>query len=776
MLLGLALVGLMLNGLAGTTLASAPPPHLDDNTGLTSTVSLAGDVCQALLDATRVPLIGDIACPGMSGRVIEHPHIHNIFAGDDWDNTVPAPFSQNAINQMTQQFVGTDYLSAAAQYHVSNASFAGSTANNGCFGAPNGDTNPLAIELWITCEVEFPGTDIPYPDDNTLYVMYLPPTVDITTPAGTTCNNVGAYHLQSMAVNPWPIPHFQSYAYIVVPLKCAGGTKDGWSKLFSHEFIEAVTDPIVPHGWIDNSTFSLSEPTQFATAGEASDICSNEGAVPTDAVRLDNGMLVAPYWSNQDSACVPLTHTLTLTTLGLPGAGEATLTCPACTCPQNSKPLICPDWFGDNSPHSVDLAKLNRFLITDGSSASWTFQSIVPGSPGVRFVTDSLGSNGPVAITSNRTSTAVYTQQDLLAVHTLPPQLVLSDATLTVSQWVPDGSTVSLATDAIIPADVDRYRFDQWTGDLSSNTPTTSILMDGPKTATAEYVLQHHVTFAQSGIPDGVPWSVTVNGALHLGPYDEWFDAGSSVPFSYQDPVPDLSPGTRYPLVGASATTPLDVTATGTVTAFYKTQHLLTVNTSGLPAPNFATITNGGVTLGSADDTTPVSVWLDDGTTLTLAGAAVVNGIDGTQYFAQSFTPAPPATLATPVTTTLTYQTMSQLVANALAGGGISGAGANGVANALTQQFAAVQSDMQAHRYAPALGSVTAFLNLVEAQRGQHISPNTATTLQLDALLVYHSALCSGAGQLSADQLNHDYAYYVEQVMRLGGSVLPACG
>ena len=44
----------------------------------------------------------------------------------------------------------------------------------------------------------------------------------------------------------------------------------------------------------------------------------------------------------------------------------------------------------------------------------------------------------------------------------------------------------------------------------------------------------------------------------------------------------------------------LFVLSTGPVTATYKTQHLLTVRTNGLPAPNLATITNGTTVLGTA--------------------------------------------------------------------------------------------------------------------------------------------------------------------------------
>ena len=91
----------------------------------------------------------------------------------------------------------------------------------------------------------------------------------------------------------------------MIPLDCANGDPDQLSELVSHEAIEAATDPNVVMGWIDNSKFDITNLTPLFTEGEAADICSGVGDVPTDPVRLDNGIMVATYWSNADNACVP---------------------------------------------------------------------------------------------------------------------------------------------------------------------------------------------------------------------------------------------------------------------------------------------------------------------------------------------------------------------------------------------------------------------------------------------------------------------------------------
>ena len=76
---------------------------------------------------------------------------------------------------------------------------------------------------------------------------------------------------------------------------------DGISVAASHELVEASTDPLLLAGWIDNSV-TIGGFMRLIT-GEAADICSGSGAVPTAPVRR-GGVLVAPYWSNTRGACV----------------------------------------------------------------------------------------------------------------------------------------------------------------------------------------------------------------------------------------------------------------------------------------------------------------------------------------------------------------------------------------------------------------------------------------------------------------------------------------
>ena len=606
-------------------------------------------------------------------------------------------------------------------------------------------------------------------------MIYLPWNVDINNGplGGTVPDKFEAYHLQSMALTvdgpKLDLPPFsvewKSYPYAVIPLKCAtrGGAidVDKLTELMSHEIVEAETDPISLGGWVDNSTFNFSG--DFLKEGEAADICESIGSAPdTRERRLENGITVSTYWSNGDNACVPLLRKLKLDASGLPSGvtGQVKVT---------SRSL-----FNDSAEHTFDLPKELRR------------RRRRPRGVEVRHA-DRRRRRDPVRHLQPRWVDADHGRHD---VDGRVPHGVPADCEHVAGRREPaladlepvgrsrkdgDGHDRRLRPVWRRPIRIhplERRRLRQ----LREHQRFHERAEDGDRELHAP--ARDHVE--PNGDSGGVPWTVNVDGIDHPGPYSAWFDEFHLVHFAFEDPVPALTAGTRYTFVSSTDSSPLFVLATGPVTATYKTQHLLTVHTSGLPGPNLTTITNGGTSLGTANDSTPLAVWVDDGTVLALAGDADVNGVDGIQYFAQAFAPVPPTTFIAPFETTLTYKTMTQLIQEALGGGGLSGPNAAGVGKALIKHFDAVQASMGAHRYESAVGELKAFADLIQAQccspkPGKAIDAPTAKTLQLDAMLVYHAALCLGGGDLSAEQMANDYAYYSNLVASLGGTVLPPC-
>src|SRR5262249_54112290 len=159
------------------------------------------------------------------------------------------------------------------------------------------------------------------------------------------------------------------------------------------------------------------------------------------------------------------------------------------------------------------------------------------------------------------------------------------------------------------------------------------------------------------------PHVATFDGASVDLPFQAIIDNGSTHSYSFPTLVNAPNPGIRYVTSEPAAT--IDGTKDVSVVADYITQYLLTVQASGLGA-NGTTITNGATTLGTASASAPLAIWVNAGP-LALGAGAGVNGPDGTQYFFQRFTPAAPTTLAAPFTTTAVYETMDDLIGDALA-------------------------------------------------------------------------------------------------------------
>jgi hypothetical protein len=786
------------------------------------------------------------------GAVLANPAIHNLYFDFSWDSSNPAAISRANIDGFTSSLVASNYFAKASQYGVGGAKFNGSSEATFLCPPPviGGVTEFLSIEAWMICmtqpsPIPFTGTltGIPAPDDNTVYAVYLPSGTQINDVAISSCGDFAAYHFfgnnltWQWIYTPLPVPALlpQNFAYIVIPIDCAianaTNPMDGVSFAATHELIEAATDPIILQGWIDNSKTLFTG--DILKEGEASDICGPGGDASSPAVTLTNGLVVAPYWSNADNGCVPVTHRIHLDESNLPLSvpHEATF---------------------DGSTVSLPFDT----IVDDGTTHSYSFPSpINDPNPGIRYVTfEAPNAN----VTTDTFVIAPYFTQYFLTVDVLPSSAAPLDVSLTSSDWFFADTAVTLTTDPIINLGPDsRLRFDHWSGDASGASPTTTLVMDGPKNVTAVYVMQHLVTVSTSGLGsndaeifndttllgtanDGNPLVVFVDAgpfALHAAsivngtpgvryvfqnfspappavlnaafstlatystqyfltvdtipssaaPLDasltpsDWQDAGTTVNLT-TDAIINLDPGSRLRFDHWSGDVSSTSTATSilmdgpkSATANYVMQHLLTVKTSGLGTTD-THIFNGTVLLGTANDSNPLSLFLDDGP-LALKADANVSRADGVQFFFQNFAPTPPSMLNTAVTTTAPYKTISQLIDDAIANGGIDGPGARGLANSFRLQFNRVQADIANGDYDQALHHLETFMNHVQAQSGKQITTELATTLQLDALLVYHSVLCMAisAGQINTRTANADYAYYRNLITSLGGTVLPPC-
>jgi hypothetical protein len=264
----------------------------------------------------------------------------------------------------------------------------------------------------------------------------------------------------------------------------------------------------------------------------------------------------------------------------------------------------------------------------------------------------------------------------------------------------------------------------------------------------------YQITLDETGLPTTVPHHATFDGATVSLPYNTLVSDGSTHTYSFPSPVPAPTAGTRYVTADPGGT----ITHVFSDTAAYTTQHLLSVDESGLPSGLTWHVTVNGTSYPG-----PLSLWLTHGTGLSMSADPLLLS-SGTLYFFQGFSPGVPATLTAPFAITAVYLTMAQILGNAHLPG------------SYNDQWNGVQTDISAGKYADALGDIKAFVNHVTADSQVPLAEQKV--LVLDAMLVYYQQICPAlaAGQISKTTAANDYAYYKATVTSFGGTPLPqAC-
>jgi uncharacterized repeat protein (TIGR02543 family) len=202
--------------------------------------------------------------------------------------------------------------------------------------------------------------------------------------------------------------------------------------------------------------------------------------------------------------------------------------------------------------------------------------SLGTGSQGV-FVQWSDGdSSNPrtIFVDNNISLTAEYVTQYYLTINRNPSYI----GETTGAGWYNAGTIATATCTSPVPYDTDtRYVFTSWTGDVSGTSTTLEVIMDGPKTVTANYKKQINITFQQSGCP--ATTTVVIDGGNYSVPCSLWLDYGASYTFTYESPVSG-GPGTRYIITYTSHSSPFTFYSSTNVTGNYKTQFYIAVNSA----------------------------------------------------------------------------------------------------------------------------------------------------------------------------------------------------
>jgi hypothetical protein len=164
------------------------------------------------------------------------------------------------------------------------------------------DTPPTsddALKTWLAAQTDGTHAGWPTPDGNTIYAVFLPSGVSISTPFGSSCSAFGGYHDETMSGTTKLI-------YALLP-RCSPSL-DSLTAVTSHELVEAATDPFP----FTNGAYQETDPEHLVWSaipgGELGDMCEYVAAAEQ---RLVGNYVVQRTWSNASAAaghdpCVPV--------------------------------------------------------------------------------------------------------------------------------------------------------------------------------------------------------------------------------------------------------------------------------------------------------------------------------------------------------------------------------------------------------------------------------------------------------------------------------------
>jgi hypothetical protein len=243
------------------------------------------------LEGRQVPTVSFFG-----GNVLPHVQAQALFLGGDFAST-PANAETPTLNAFLRDITGGPYMQALARagYNVGPGSAVAGAIDRTSLAAGS-----IISDAFIRARLQADVTSglLQAPNANTLYVVYVQPSVAVNLGSGqgTTQQGILGYHTAFVGANGAPI----RYAVVVSPggaahnsvLPEAATAIDQLTAVTSHELAEAVTDPDVNSN-VNNGRLGWFDPQR----GEIGDVEENN---PNAFVRLD-GFLVQEVADRNDN-------------------------------------------------------------------------------------------------------------------------------------------------------------------------------------------------------------------------------------------------------------------------------------------------------------------------------------------------------------------------------------------------------------------------------------------------------------------------------------------
>lgn len=227
-------------------------------------------------------------------------------------------------------------------------------------------------------------------------------------------------------------------------------------------------------------------------------------------------------------------------------------------------------------------------------------------------------------------------------------------ATASGSGWYNAGTqaTATVSSNIVETGSGIRELFIGW-GNGATGTGTTSnpIIMDGPKTATANWKTQYLVSFTLTG-----------NVLQVDAPQPEWVTSGTAAKGAFAPSIINSAGNIRDIFVTDNR--PSVITAPVTITGVYKTQYLVLFKQNGLGF-NFSGTLVTFLGVPKIPEQFPDGAWIDSGGSITFTyEATIVNSETGEHYVLKSINSTSPITINGPTTIQAEYELQKGLDLN----------------------------------------------------------------------------------------------------------------
>jgi hypothetical protein len=235
----------------------------------------------------EAPHIAQPRLESLGGETLATPRIQPIFFTND---SAMQGQVESFLNQLS---TSTYWTETTSEYGVGALTILPTIVET--LPAPTSDA---ALQTYLATQLDGHHAGWTY-DPQTIYSVFLPTGVVLSTPFGTSCKSFGAYHDEAIGTTG------QSIVYALMP-RCQGGL-DTLTASTSHEFIEAATDPHVQTA----PAFGAADPNHaiwgIVPGAETGDWCEFVNAA---YARLVGNFVVQRTWSNASAAaghdpCVP---------------------------------------------------------------------------------------------------------------------------------------------------------------------------------------------------------------------------------------------------------------------------------------------------------------------------------------------------------------------------------------------------------------------------------------------------------------------------------------